>query len=63
VTWNMDYWQHPEVHEDAWHWLFDELDPELALGTPGTGRAPLRRACMQRRLVRSSPLPSSWATV
>jgi hypothetical protein len=31
VTWNMDYWQHHAVHAEAWHWLLDELDPDLAL--------------------------------
>jgi exonuclease III len=31
VTWNMGYWQHPQQHDEAWRWLLDRLDPDIAL--------------------------------
>jgi exonuclease III len=31
VTWNMDYWKHQSAHDNAWHWLFDSLNPDIAL--------------------------------
>jgi len=27
----MDYWKHQSVHDSAWHWLFDSLNPDIAL--------------------------------
>lgn len=31
VTWNMGYWGHVPTHDAAWHWLLDELSPDIAL--------------------------------
>jgi hypothetical protein len=31
VTWNMGYWGHASAHDAAWHWLLDELSPDIAL--------------------------------
>ena len=33
VTWNMAYWSHGGrgKHDDAWRWMFDELQPDLLL--------------------------------
>jgi hypothetical protein len=31
VTWNMDFWQHQEEHDRAWHWVLDELQPDVFL--------------------------------
>lgn len=31
VTWNMGYWGHAPAHDAAWHWLLDELSPDIAL--------------------------------
>jgi exonuclease III len=30
ATWNMGYWGHARTHDAAWHWLFDELAPDIA---------------------------------
>jgi exonuclease III len=31
VTWNMGYWGHARAHDDAWKWLLDDLQPDVAL--------------------------------
>jgi exonuclease III len=31
ATWNMDHWKHPDVHGEAWAYLFDVLRPDIAL--------------------------------
>ena len=31
VTWNMAFWSHRRHHEEAWRWLFSELQPDIAL--------------------------------
>jgi len=31
ITWNMDHWKHKRVHDDAWQWIIDTLDPDIAL--------------------------------
>jgi len=31
LTWNMGYWGHAKAHDAAWHWLLDELSPDIAL--------------------------------
>jgi hypothetical protein len=31
VTWNMGYWGHSRAHAAAWHWLLEELRPDIAL--------------------------------
>lgn len=31
ATWNMGFWEHKKAHEEAWHWLLDELRPDIAL--------------------------------
>lgn len=30
VTWNMGYMGHAKIHDAAWHWLFDTLQPDVA---------------------------------
>jgi exonuclease III len=31
ATWNMGYWSHKKVHDEAWGFLMDELAPDIAL--------------------------------
>ena len=31
ATWNMGYWGHSAKLDEAWHWLLDELKPDIAL--------------------------------
>ena len=31
ITWNLGYWQHRPVHEDAWNYIREEIKPDLAL--------------------------------
>ena len=31
LTWNMGYWAFRAQHDEAWRWLLEELDPEIAL--------------------------------
>jgi exonuclease III len=31
LTWNMGYWQHRVLQEDAWDYLINELKPDIAL--------------------------------
>jgi exonuclease III len=31
VSWNMNHMKHSKVHQEAWDFLFNELDPDIAL--------------------------------
>jgi endonuclease/exonuclease/phosphatase family metal-dependent hydrolase len=31
VTWNLGYWQHSSLHEEAWNYLCNDIKPDIAL--------------------------------
>ena len=31
ITWNLGYWQHTSIQDDAWRYIREEIKPDLAL--------------------------------
>lgn len=35
LTWNMAYWQHKNIHKEAWAYLLDEIGADIILFQEG----------------------------